>query len=248
MAQSVPCQYLEWDSNFFGCRIARLYPHRLTSDLAQAALFWCTDHQIDCLYFLADATDSRTVVLAQDYGFRLVDLRITLETPQRNRQITRHDGGDLRLAREEDIPALRAIARTSHTDSRFYFDGHFPSQRCDELYETWIEKSCRGYADAVWVAEWRGQAAGYVSCHSTPEHRGQIGLFAVAAEAQGNGLGCKLVQAALCWFEEKHLLPVEVVTQGRNVKAQRLYQKAGFLTCSVELWYHRWLLEQNNPS
>jgi hypothetical protein len=31
-----------------------------------------------------------------------------------------------------------------------------------------------------------------------------------------------------------------VVTQARNVPAQRLYQKCGFITRSVELWFHRW--------
>jgi ribosomal protein S18 acetylase RimI-like enzyme len=34
---------------------------------------------------------------------------------------------------------------------------------------------------------------------------------------------------------------VSVVTQGRNVAAQRLYQRAGFVTASTQLWYHRWL-------
>jgi hypothetical protein len=35
---------------------------------------------------------------------------------------------------------------------------------------------------------------------------------------------------------------VNVVTQGRNSKAQRLYERCGFLTRSVQLWYHRWFM------
>ena len=31
-----------------------------------------------------------------------------------------------------------------------------------------------------------------------------------------------------------------VVTQGRNVAAQRLYQSAGFRTAAVQLWHHCW--------
>jgi hypothetical protein len=31
-----------------------------------------------------------------------------------------------------------------------------------------------------------------------------------------------------------------VATQARNIAAQRLYQRAGFLTSSVRVWYHRW--------
>ena len=33
---------------------------------------------------------------------------------------------------------------------------------------------------------------------------------------------------------------MKVVTQGRNIAGQRLYQRCGFLTRSVELWYHKW--------
>ena len=32
-----------------------------------------------------------------------------------------------------------------------------------------------------------------------------------------------------------------VVTQGRNIRAQRLYQKNGFIIKSSEIWYHKWV-------
>jgi len=108
------------------------------------------------------------------------------------------------------------------------------------LYETWIEKSCKGYADAVLVAELQGWPVGYISCHLLDQAEGQIGLFGVSADFQGKGLGQKLVNESLRWFAEQGMRQVTVVTQGRNCRAQRLYQRCGFLTRSVQLWYHRW--------
>jgi hypothetical protein len=32
------------------------------------------------------------------------------------------------------------------------------------------------------------------------------------------------------------------VTQGRNLAAQRLYQRTGFLIRDLQLWYHKWYL------
>jgi hypothetical protein len=32
------------------------------------------------------------------------------------------------------------------------------------------------------------------------------------------------------------------VTQGKNIAAQRLYQKNGFLIRDLQLWYHKWYL------
>ncbi len=236
------CQYLDWDSNFFGVRIARLTPNRLISDDLQRALAWCHSHDIDCIYFLADAGDADTVRLVEDNRFRFVDIRVTLEIQLRINRAGADSviHGVIRACRPEDIPALRAIARVSHRDSRFYHDPNFPESLCDALYETWIEKSCHGYAEAVLVAELDQQAVGYISCHLPDPDEGQIGLFAIAGAAQGKGLGQRLVNESLCWFAEQGRKQVTVVTQGRNCKAQRLYQRCGFFAHSVQLWYHRW--------
>jgi RimJ/RimL family protein N-acetyltransferase len=49
---------------------------------------------------------------------------------------------------------------------------------------------------------------------------------------------------ALQWFADQGMDSMEVVTQGRNVAAQRLYQKCGFATKEVQLWYHHWFGEK----
>jgi dTDP-4-amino-4,6-dideoxy-D-galactose acyltransferase len=231
------CQLLEWDSQFFGLRIARLTEPRLTSSSLASARRWCRANQIDCLYFLADSGDAETVMLAQINAFRLVDIRLTLER--------RLGGGTdpapaVRPFQPADAAGLRAIARASHRDSRFYYDAQFARPQCDALYEAWIERSFGGWADAVLVAEWDGAPAGYISCHLAPPGVGSIGLFAVAQEYQRRGLGRQLVGAALEYFRQNGMHQATVVTQGRNVPSQRVYQRCGFLTQSVQLWYHCW--------
>ena len=53
-----------------------------------------------------------------------------------------------------------------------------------------------------------------------------------------------LIAAALDWCEAEGAEEVAVVTQGRNVAAQRLYQRCGFVTQRLELWYHKWFLPE----
>jgi dTDP-4-amino-4,6-dideoxy-D-galactose acyltransferase len=244
-----PCQFLRWDTRFFGFPIARVNGGRLNQALLQPIRDWCRHHAIECLYFLADSDHAETVELAEESGFRLVDLRLTLACNPKTRE--RRDVGRTSVgvrilpAAIEDLPALRSIARTSHTDSRFYFDRHFPVELCASLYETWIEESCRGYADAVFKAEKEGLIVGYLSCHQTgSERQGRIGLAGVAAECRGCGVGGALIEQALGWHLQRQVEQVSVVTQGRNVAAQRLYQRLGFLSRSVQLWYHKWFTER----
>ncbi|MBC8099715.1 MAG: GNAT family N-acetyltransferase, partial [Armatimonadetes bacterium] len=237
-----PCQFLPWDTDFFGVRIGRVIGNRLTPDRVRDIDAWSAAEHIACLYFLADRDDSTTTRLAENHGYRMVDLRLTLEhrlpsppTPSDGKQkvppyaVGRYlgwGGGDtlIRPVRPDDIPALEAIARVSYTDSRFYFDPCFPRERCDALYARWIRQSSERSgtpqtdAEMVWVADLNGLPQGYISgaCHAT---MGSIGLVGVADSARGGGIGMALVQTALTWFADQGMSAVQVVTQGRNLGA-----------------------------
>ena len=239
------CEYLNWDSGLFGIRIGRIVGNQLNEERAEEISRWSHQHALDCLYFLADLDDS-TVRVAEQRGYRLVDIRTTLEARLLGSYSGKWDEDGVREAVPGDIPALREIAGKSHTDSRFYRDGRFPRHLCDELYRIWIEKSCRGYADIVLVAEHDSRPAGYVSCHLKEDGSGQIGLVGVDSQARNLGLGKKLVRHAMCWFLEHEAREVTVVTQGNNVTAQRLYQRSGFLTRAAQLWYHFWPANQRD--
>lgn len=242
MKEPLPLTLCPWDTAFFGLPIARLGTARLTPELMRPIREWCDAQRVRCLYFLADADDRQTVRLAEEHGFTFVDVRVTFERPGNAPAAnpTLPAGACVRTAQADDIPALQAIARVSHRDSRFYFDGRFPVERCDALYATWIERSCHGLADQVFVGQCDGQVAGYTTVKQTAPETAEIGLVGVAAPAQGRGLGPALIRAAVEWSAARGVARIVVVTQGRNRAAQRLYQRCGFLTHLSQLWYHRW--------
>lgn len=235
-AADSPCESLPWDSEFFHMRIARLSGRRLTENSLSAAFDWCRAERTECLYFLASPDDPLTLSLAEREGFHLVDVRVTLSRALAD-EIS--PSPSVRALQSGDLPALLEIASVSHTASRFYFDGRFPRDRCGELYREWLRKSSGPPPNVTLVVEHQGAPAGYVTCDCT-DGAGEIGLLAVAAWARGNGLGWLLVQAALAHLQKNGAKKVSVVTQGRNLGALRLYERHGFTTQSLELWYHRW--------
>lgn len=235
----VSFRFLDWDSDFFGKRIGRVLPKRISAPLVAEAERWSQVNRIDCLYFLADSADTRTVEVAEQAAFHLVDIRMTFQCDVPPMPPGRGDDG-LRVATLADLDDLRAVAKDSHHDSRFYADRHFERARADALYERWIENELRDRSGVVFVPDVGGRAAGYITCRVIERNVGEIGLLAVAEGARNSGAGAALVRAALRWFAEREVGRATVVTQGRNAGAQRVYQRAGFLTRSVELWYHRW--------
>lgn len=246
-----PCAILDWDSDFWGQRTARVAGDSLTEARCAAIDAWCCAHRVACLYFLARADDPETTALAEAHEYHLMDIRMTLRRAAAGTLEQSGLGGAatvlVRPYHRDDGPMLEAIARVSHRHSRFYSDRHFPRAACDALYAAWIAKSCDGDADAVRVAERGGRPVGYITCHRDAAGGGTIGLLAVWPEARGEGIGQHLVRDALAWFTANGVARLSVVTQGRNRAAQRLYQRCGFLTDDISLWYHKWYLSGEVP-
>lgn len=240
------CEFLPWDSRFFHCRIGRVKAQRLqVSDLEQIQ-DWAQQERIDCLYFLADPGDPQTIRLAEQSGFRLVDIRLTYQHPMSGDVPPARDLPPvlLRPALPGDIPELEKLAGELFTGTRFFFDDRFPPEAGQALYQTWIRSSVEGYADCVTVAEAAGRTAGFITAHLPDGDAGaRIGLVGVASFCRGAKVGYRLVNAALEWFQSRAAGPVFVSTQAHNIPAQRLYQSCGFQAHSTGIWYHKWLTE-----
>ncbi len=230
------CEHLGWDSRFFGVSIARALPSRVDVATRDAILEWCRAEGVVCLYFLADE-DANTARLLEEAAFSPVDERVTLEL-QQIPSVPRPS--DARPACLDDITALRNIAGVSHYDSRFYNDGHFSRERCDELYRVWIEKSCRGWADHVVVVERDGKAIGYLSVHLKDPDTAAVGLVAVDPAYRHQGIGARLMDGALAWIGTQSVTRVLTATQGRNAASQDYFKRSGFRPTGRAIWYHRW--------
>jgi ribosomal protein S18 acetylase RimI-like enzyme len=189
------------------------------------------------MYLLADADDPGTLRLASARGFRFIDMRVTLIAQTKEVQPT----SNIRPLRAEDIAYLSDLAARSHYDSRFYVDGRFSREACDQLFRTWIERSCgdRSFAGAVFVAELNDRPCGYITCTVKGDY-GEIGLIAVDERFRRRGLGQALLATGGHWFREQNAKTVGVVTQGRNISALRMYEQYGFLIESIRLWFHWW--------
>jgi dTDP-4-amino-4,6-dideoxy-D-galactose acyltransferase len=241
----MPCVLLEWDSHFFGFAIARVIADQLALDEVGRIDQWCMKNTVRCLYFFTDADDYATAQAVAAGNFMLVDCRMTYQHPAHGP----HDGhtarcvpqAHIRPFRPDDFDALCSLAGRCFVDSRFYYDEHFPREQCSRLYQEWIRKSCDADDTLVLVAEREGTLAGFITCQVQGSGRhGNIGLIGVSPHARGTGLGHALLTEAKEYFALQDIDLITVVTQARNIAAQRLYQRCGFTLDSFQLCYHKW--------
>ena len=233
---------LPWDTEFFGMRIARLVTPALSQEDALALERWARAERVACVYVLIDAGDLDTTRMMAVLGASLLDVRVTLATDGRGPTEVSPSVAAAREANEADLPALEEVAASAHRYSRFYADPRFDRGRVDDLYRVWIRNAVRGGTGVVTFDE-ANRAAGYVTYaigRGESPDVGEIGLVGVAERARGRGMGTALLNGAMSRLSQGGASRVRVVTQGRNVVAQRMYQKSHFRTERVELWFHIW--------
>jgi len=238
------CRIQELDSKIFNFRVANTCGTIINANKMNQINEWCDLHEIEVLCALVDMSDYETTQLVAKSGFDFVGLRVELE----NKDIRNNyplkiipakwkylDG--VRPAVDKDKEAIKKIASDINTDSRFFFDPCFIS-KAPTLYEAWIENSFNGYDDAIFVSEIHNEIAGYITIKAD-NNRGEIDLLGIDRKYQGIGMSYALICKSFEWFINKGLETVIISTQGRNIKAINLYEKAGFLTKSILGWYHQ---------
>jgi len=141
--------------------------------------------------------------------------------------------------------AARAFARFA----RHGIDYTLPRDLVAEYYSDEVLDYASRCADGekdlqVFVARRGGEVLGHVVVRinhgDSQQFRmrwGVIQSLAVEPDCHHQGIGTKLVDAAMQWFRDEHCEYVEVYTDQNNIAAIRLYEAAGFrvIHCGLTL-------------
>lgn len=235
--------HLDWDSNFFGFSIGRIYANGLTVERLRRELERAKHEKMKFIELFCDAPDDQSIYSSESLGFHLADLRITLKRkPEEDiKEDKTHKDLIFKEADRTDINRLKTMSKGLFQSSRYYRYQKFDSNKADLMFQLWIEKSVLGEFDdelyclydatdilALCSLKYRGNTA-------------SIGLFGINSAHQGKGLGSLILKQVLHLLYKRRFTDVAVITQGRNSGALHLYQKNGFCLAMITLCYYKWL-------
>lgn len=235
---------MDWDSDFWGFPVAYLSSRYLTENIMHRIEKAVKREEFRLIEYLCNCHDNRSVEIAERNNFHFTDIRLSFEKRiEEGFEYDLPDGITFSEAKEKDIPMLKEISKDLYQDSRYFFDENFDRNKVQRFYQLWIKRAVLGeYDDVCFCLYEKGLPLGFCSIkYNVPSKSASIGLFGLARRYQGRGLGKVLLFMVFSQLRKKNIVRIDVVTQGRNYAAQRLYQKAGFLTKATELWYHKWL-------
>jgi len=224
---------LDWDSDFFGLKIANLDISTHTPSSSFKA------DNIDLIQCCIEKKNKEHTNFLINNGFSYIDDRVEyiLEVPQLNN----FENSNIKLATKSDLNSLLKISNGLFTkDSRYNWNNIIPSSKIDEFYNLWLEKSVKGeFDDFCFIYEKNGEIIGFSTIRKIDDKNISIGLIGVKQENHGQGIAQKLIQQIINYTHNNNFTSINVATEGKNLSAQKFYDKNEFRVNSIKSWYYK---------
>ncbi len=234
-------KFLDWDSNIFGIAMAAVNTPKLTPEIMPQINNEVEKQKIQFLQYVCPCGDLESIQQAEKNGFHFVDIRLTFQKILSAQDVFPEKKPDITfgLATEQHIPELIAMSTNLYQDFRYYVDKNFAREQVDTFYHSWLSNAVYGKYDHLCYCLFIDDTPiGYCTMRFTDQHTASLGLFGIAEAYQRKSLGNYLLHLTCADLFNRGYKEVHVVTQGKNIGAQRTYQGNGFKTLSVEMWYH----------
>lgn len=231
--------HLPWDSAFFGLSVAQVSEMSADTDNWFKVLKELQTNRINLAYWQVPFNTPKFSTFAENNKGLFVDSKTTYALTL-SQETVPHPSTQICTQKEADNHLLNLAVQCGKF-SRFSVDNNIPHQKFVELYQLWLKHSLnKTMADDTLLYYTGEQVTGLVTV-SVKNGIGQIGLVGVDELFRGQGIGKALMQATKHYFRVRNIYRIEVVTQGQNIPACKLYESEGFVVTDRKDFYHFWL-------
>ncbi len=235
-------QLLDWDTAFFGYKVARILDPYMTDERLRIILDELRAQAVKVVYWNSASTNAISSDIIVQYDGLLADEKTTyVGNLQNTPEMIGRPARIVSYLHHAPNQQLTSLAFQSGEFSRFKNDKHFTHREFERLYTEWLNKSLTGQiADEVLVCVTDEVEAGMLTLRIKNE-RADIGIFAVDQHFRGKKIGTSLFRSAIAKAQEWNCSHIQVVTQKKNQVACRFYEHIGLIVESVQNVYHFWL-------
>jgi dTDP-4-amino-4,6-dideoxy-D-galactose acyltransferase len=233
--------HLEWDSEVFGFKVAKLTISEYDEPHLLSTLKRLKENNYRLVYWFIRGAEEEKI---RCHGGTLVNEKVTYLKGLKRKPIIGSEAlySIAPYLLKEPEQDLLDLSQESGAYSRFKLDPLFPFDLFEKLYNIWMTRSIRREIahEVLVVKDMHRVLCGVVTLGEV-SGKGDVGLIAVASRARGKGLGKHLMMAAENEFFKHGYTEVQVVTQKINVSACHLYESCGYKVEEIENVYHFWL-------
>jgi dTDP-4-amino-4,6-dideoxy-D-galactose acyltransferase len=232
-------QKLDWDSAFFNFNVGRINGLIQNEEDITDVDSLIIKNDMHLSYYSTTKELPSSINTSVNFDIVLVDKKTTYA----KKIISGLSFHESITSVDENTPfknKLIDLAIQSGVYSRFNVDERIGKEKFEEMYALWMINSLnRQIAKEVLVVSENNDLSGFVTL-GEKNNRADIGIIAVDHISRGKGMGKTLMTSAEKWSSDLGYETIQVVTQGDNFPACRLYESCGYKVDSVEFFYHIW--------
>jgi dTDP-4-amino-4,6-dideoxy-D-galactose acyltransferase len=227
---------LDWDSDFFHFNVCNLNSLISNYEDLKAVDTIMDNGKFKLAYY--SSVEALNLYSIESLEIKLVDKKTTY-VKKISCSLIAHP---LIFSYESIFPSSKLIdlAIQCGIYSRFNVDKNIGKEKFEELYTLWIIKSVKKeIAKEVIVYMHDSDIAGYLTI-GEKNNRANVGMVALDSNYRGKGVGRMLFEYAEKWSFDNGYKDIEIVTQGDNIPACKLYESLGYTVERMEYFYHIW--------
>jgi ribosomal protein S18 acetylase RimI-like enzyme len=217
--------------------------HVTAADLPAVNAF-CEEENVELLIARVGVQHLDAVQQMEDDGFRLMDTLVYYAFKYSRSEIPMTRGRyTLRAVEPDEADRAAQIARQSFEGyfGHYHADPRLDNATCDAIYTDWANRSARGeLADFVFGAYIDDELVSFATMRMNTPDEGEGVLFAVAPEAQGQGIYRAMMVHGMRRVRGQGGRRMVVSTQITNVAVQKVWARIGFEFDRAYYTFHRW--------
>lgn len=213
-------------------------------DVAQS-LAYCRQHNARVLFARCDTGDYDTIEALEALGFLLKDTLVYYESAlDGSRLRSGKSATAIRVAVTSESEKVGGVAKEAFSDyfSHYHADQRFDEGKVQEAFVDWARRCCSlpSVADAVLVAEERGEFTGFAALRLNTAEEGDGVLFGVHPSYRRRGIFRDLLIASMDWISTHGRSRMTYSTQINNYTVQRVLVQCGFSLYQATYTFHKW--------
>ena len=235
------------DTKRFGFNVAKINEFNNTPE---DTIDFFKSHNVKLVLSRIPVENLALINKLETLNFQIKDIQLTYKYDLNKfhpNVIVKDENIIIRNYKTTDIPILQTIALDSFSNYGHYAnDKRLDIKKCNDIYGDWISRSCedKDVADVVFVAEYKGEIAGFLSFKILTADKQKYaagGIGAVSEKFRNNNIFSALVHEGLAWGKEKELNWEEHNVLANNYPVSKSFIKSGFYIVKSFVSLHCWI-------
>jgi len=237
-SKNYECKYLQWDTQYFGVRSARVNLYKVVDKQEQEEIIrFCKDYDFVTISNFGNMKENNYWIGNRTNAF-LTDINIQFTKTPTIKQKHENDKIFVMNCLPKDAQIID-IAKRAFNYSRFFADPNLPVEKAKNIYVNWTECAFDKDNKYFVIFKKESEVLGYL-LFSNDGDTSIIELIAVDVRYQGQNVGRTLINAMESFIIDLGIKRIRVGTQINNISAVEFYTRVGFKYSNCISIYHLW--------